>query len=360
MHPILESPRRLLLYLLAWMPLLALLVSVMWASGGMTWWDAAAVLAPSCLVYAFACLSPWYICGTLPLVADNWFSIAMTIGGASVACSLVLVGGAWLTASAVVQAGKLAGLEQRLHGHLGLLFGLGVLLYLLSAGLHYAVLAVETSHRAERHAAEARMLAREAELQALRVQLNPHFLFNSLHSISALATQDGLRAREMCVRLADFLRNSLGLGSRESIPLREELALARSYLEVEQVRFGDRLRVEEEIEAGCQDCDMPALLLQPLVENAVKHGVAGMVEGGAIRLLVRRSGGAVSITLENGFDAEMPVPRNLGMGLSHVRRRLQIRYGEEATFDAGVYGNVYRVVLRFPCESPIASSSLAG
>jgi two-component sensor histidine kinase len=359
MHPILESPRRLLLYLLAWIPLLVLLVYAIWASGGMTWLDAAAVLAPSCLVYAFACLSPWYICGSLPLGPENWQSLAMTFGVASVVCSLVLVGGAWLTASAVAQLGKLTGLGQRLQGHLGLLFGLGVLLYLLSAGLHYAALAVMASRQAERREAEARTLAREAELQALRIQLNPHFLFNSLHSISALATLDGARAREMCVRLADFLRCSLGLGSRESIPLREELALAKSYLQVEQMRFGERLQVVEEIEASCQDCAVPALLLQPLVENAVKHGVAGMVEGGSIRLAVEQSGSAVSITLENGFDPEMPAPRNLGMGLAHVRRRLAVRYGEEASFDAGVYGRVYRVVLRFPCESPMASSNLA-
>ena len=148
MHPLLESPRRLALYLLAWIPLLALLVYVMWASGGMTWVDAAAVLAPPCLVYAFACLSPWYICGTLPLgcptVGSAWRS---RFGVASVTCSLVLVGGAWVTASAVAQTGKLPGLEQRLHGHLALLFGMGVLLYLLSAGLHYGALAVESFAR---------------------------------------------------------------------------------------------------------------------------------------------------------------------------------------------------------------------
>src|ERR1700758_3838337 len=123
-------------------------------------------------------------------------------------------------------------------GLTGLLFGVGVLLYLLSTGLHYAAIAGELSRESERRAAEARTLAREAELQALRTQLNPHFLFNSLHSISALATLDGVRAREMCLRLAEFLRSSLGLGSRESISLGEELKLARSYLEVERVRFG--------------------------------------------------------------------------------------------------------------------------
>src|SRR6185369_358054 len=116
------------------------------------------------------------------------------------------------------------------------------------------------------------------ELQSLRFQLNPHFLFNSLHSSSALATIDGMRAREMCLRLAAFLRSSLGLGSRESIPMREEVELARNYLEVEQVRFGERLRVEADIDPACENCGIPPLLLQPLVENAVKHGISGLVE----------------------------------------------------------------------------------
>jgi LytS/YehU family sensor histidine kinase len=236
---------------------------------------------------------------------------------------------------------------------------MGVLLYLLSVGLGYAALAAEASREAERREAEARTLAREAELQSLRFQLNPHFLFNSLHSISALATVDGAQARVMCIRLADFLRRSLGLGSQETIALREELELARNYLEVEQVRFGSRLRVETEIEESCTGCGVPALLLQPLVENAVKHGIAGLLEGGSIRLNARRSGGDVLITIENEFDPEAPSRRSMGMGLEHVRRRLQVRFAGEASFDARATGGVYLVSLRFPCESPIASSRRA-
>ncbi|HMC61823.1 MAG TPA: histidine kinase, partial [Candidatus Solibacter sp.] len=301
-------------------------------------------------LFAFACLSPWYIGHARPLRWSNLTELLFTWGAASVAGSLLLVGGVWLTASVLRQARP---------PQLGPLFGMGVVLYLLSGGVHYAALAAEASQEAARRAAEAHALAREAELQALRLQINPHFLFNSLHSIAALATVDGARAREMCVRLADFLRGSLGLGGRESVPLGEELALARGYLEVEQVRFGDRLRVDEDIEPACTDCAIPVLLLQPLVENAVKHGIAGMVEGGAIRLVVRRQGADVSVTVENAFDPDMPPPRNLGLGLDHVRRRLQLRYGEDAAFDAGARDGVYRVVLRFPCESPMASSKRA-
>jgi len=123
-------------------------------------------------------------------------------------------------------------------------------------------------------------LARESQLQALKFQLNPHFLFNSLHSIARAGHARWSAApREMCIRLSDFLRSSLSLGDRERHPSEgQSWRSARSYLEVERVRFGARLQVEESVDSACGRCLAPALLLQPLVENAVKHGVAGMVE----------------------------------------------------------------------------------
>src|ERR1019366_9004944 len=322
MHPILASPRRLLLYLLSWTPILALLVAVTWQSSGATWQQAAAALGPACALFAFVCLSPFYICRSRPIGLSSALNLFITFGGAALAGGLIFAWSAWQAALVLEDTAAFRGIA-RLRTHVPFWFAMGGLVYLLSAGLHYAALAVGASHQAERRAAEARTLAREAELQALRMQINPHFLFNSLHSISALA---------------GFLRTSLGLGDRESIPLSEELALARSYLEVEQVRFGARLRVEEEIEPECEACGVPALLLQPLVENAVKHGIAGLVEGGPIRLAARRRGASVAITLENAFDPEASAPGKMGIGLSHVRRRLQIRYGDDAEFEAGPSG----------------------
>jgi hypothetical protein len=349
MHPILAARTRILLYLAGWIPVLALLDYIVRASGGSSWSDGALVLAPACVVFAFACLSPWAICRVRPLRLARVTTLALTWVAAAAAASGTLTGAAWAS-------GRIQG---RPAPHLDLLFGIGVILYLLSAGLHYAALAAEASQAATLRAAEAHSLARDAQLYALRMQINPHFLFNSLHSIAALTTQDGVRAREMCVRLSDFLRSSLGLGDRESIPLREELALARSYLEVEHVRFGARLVVREEVQDACQECSIPALLLQPLVENAVKHGIAGMVEGGVIRLAVERSGDRVHIAVENAFDPDAVPAGRLGVGLAHVRRRLQVQYGEAADFEAGTREGIYRVELRFPCESPIASSNRA-
>jgi LytS/YehU family sensor histidine kinase len=218
---------------------------------------------------------------------------------------------------------------------------------------------VADSRLAERRAEEARTLAREAELQALRLQLNPHFLFNSLHSIAALATLDGPRAREMCLRLAEFLRISLKSGDRENVPLSEEIALARSYLEVERVRFGARLRVEERIDTAAQAIPVPALLLQPLVENAVKHGIAGLVDGGVVRLSAEQAAGGVAILIENDFDPAAAPVTGTGRGLAHVRRRLAVRYGSEAALEAAAAGGLYRVALLVPGPSPITSSNRA-
>jgi hypothetical protein len=340
MHPILAF-RRLFLYLLAWLPVGALLTYLTWAGGGFRLPQAAAVMAPACFVYAFACLSPWYLCRSRPFTMGTLGELAVTFSAAAAAGGLLLAGIAWAVAFE---------LKIDATSRLPLWIGIGALLYLLSTGLHYAALAAEQSRQSEARTAEARTLAREAELQALRLQIHPHFLFNSLHSIAALASVDGARAREMCIRLSDFLRISLSLGSRPMIPLGEELDLARNYLELERVRFSDRLRVEIVIEPGCESCAVPTLLLQPLVENAVKHGIAGMLEGGTIRLEARRDGSGTVITVTNPFDPDAAQPQRLGVGLAQVRRRLEVRYGAAARLDAGTAEGVYRVVLRLPCE----------
>jgi two-component system, LytTR family, sensor histidine kinase AlgZ len=342
MHPLLAGRKRLLLYLAAWTPILALLVYVSHASGARLL-DSTAVFTPALIAFAFICLSPWPICRVRPLGLASAPGLLVTFSGAAIAGSLALVG------SAVVVSGAIARPNVLGPGMAVLLFGIGVLLYLLSTGMHYAFIATEASRHAERQAAEARTLAREAELQALRIQINPHFLFNSLHSISALATLDGVRARDMCIRLADFLRGSLAMGGLESIPLREELALARRYLDVEQVRFGARLRVEEDIDPACEDCVVPPLLLQPLVENAVKHGVAGLIEGGVVRITARRDEGGVEIAIENPFDPDTPPRRGTGLGLENVRRRVAARYGAGARFESSAEDGIYRVVVRVSC-----------
>jgi LytS/YehU family sensor histidine kinase len=223
------------------------------------------------------------------------------------------------------------------------LIAVGLLVYLLSVALHYAALAAEESR-------QAALDAREAELRALKAQINPHFLFNCLNSITALTASDPGKAREMCIRLADFLRSTLGLGERESVAWHEELDLAQAYLDVEQVRFGSRLQVEVHADEACADCLVPPLVLQPLIENAVKHGIATLVEGGTIQVHSRVLNGILEVSVENGFDPDSPSQRRNGLGLRNVRMRLERRFGPSARLDASRIENRFRAEFSVPCR----------
>jgi LytS/YehU family sensor histidine kinase len=154
----------------------------------------------------------------------------------------------------------------------------------------------------------------------------------------------------MCLRLSEFLRSTLHLAEEEIIPVEEEMALARTYLDVEQVRFGNRLRVTQSITPDCARCTVPSLILQPLVENAVKHGIAGLVDGGEIRLDAECRDGIIRITVNNDFDSEDSGPRRAGVGLANVRARLKTFYQNQARLSVQDQDHRFSVTLEFPCQ----------
>jgi len=173
---------------------------------------------------------------------------------------------------------------------------------------------------------------RESELKLLKSQINPHFLFNSLK----------------CVLLSDFLRKSLRLGERPSVPLSEELDLAKNYFAIEQIRFGPRLGVVWDIDGAALGAEVPTLLLQPLVENAVKHGISQLVEGGTIRVGAGVQDGFVSITLENPYDSDCEAPKGLGMGVRQVHQRIATRFGADGRMEIDGKNGRHSVRLVFP------------
>jgi two-component system, LytTR family, sensor histidine kinase AlgZ len=343
MHPIFASPRRLGFYLLGTTPFAALLTFLLHLSGQLTLAESAGLAFPFCLIYSFDCLSAWYICRVTPLHNAGAARIISTHGMAALAASALML----LIAQAIA---RLIGISPaRLGPQLPLLFGTGVLGYLLSVASHYVLLALEASRAAERREAEARLLAGDAELRALKAQINPHFLYNSLNSISALSSVDPARARHMCILLSDFLRSTLGMGERQSIPLNEEFELLHRYLAIEKIRFGERLGLEESIAEDCLQQPVPPLLLQPLVENAVIHGIANVIENGLLRLTAARTADrSIAITIENTFDPDAPPPRRKGFGQANVRKRLQSLYGNRAGLRASAEGDRYRVEITLP------------
>ena len=330
MHPILGDRRRLAIYLLLWQ-LVGLLLTI--GLRGESGWGASALFfLPLSFVYAFVCLSAWYLCRAFPLDAGARVLniVVVYIVAATVASSLWSVfAGFW----AVGLDGLISGLGAYAlyNSQQILLLVIGGLLFWLAAAGHYLLVAFEISREAQTRAIELDLLAREAELRALRAQIDPHFIFNSLHSISALTTSDPAAARRMCLLLAEFLRETLRLGSNSRITLADELALVERFLAIEQVRLGARLQVARETDPAAALCLVPPLLLQPLVENAVVHGIAQLVDGGTIRLAAAREG-----------------TRGVGLGLELLRKRLTTQCGVYDAVRAGEHAGRFLVEVRMP------------
>jgi hypothetical protein len=339
-HPIFRNKQFFRAYLPAWVPIGLILAGVLRYSSHLElrWIEVAAIMAPLTVVLAIVCLSAWYICRFDLRTTADWKLFAIFVPSAMCASTVVMVCGHLI----VWTLGHVfPNLEPRFRPAIPVLAVMFCLVYLLSILLHYLVQALETSQRAE-------ILSREAELKALKAQVNPHFLFNSLNSISALTSIDPARARQMCIALSDFLRNSLRLGERASISFGEELSLARSYLKVERVRFGQKLRVVQRLSEGCENCRVPPLLVQPLVENAIKHGIATLSEGGEIAVTGEHVDGRLRVTVENPFDPEAPPAQRTGFGLAGVRNRLEARYGPAGRLQIEVEPSLYRATIVLP------------
>jgi sensor histidine kinase YesM len=358
MHPILARAGRLAAYIAIWVPLGVLLSALLALQGVFSWLVAELVAIPLSVSYGFLCLSAWYVTGGSPVDRVGPLRVAATAITASLLSSAIwlLLARGWLAVIAVLGfTGVPVNPSLAFRSAAPTLFGFGFLLYLLAMAASYLAAAFAVSQDAERRGLELQVLAREAELRALRAQIDPHFLFNSLQSISALTTVDPAAARRMCLLLADFLRETLALGARDRIPLSSELTLARRFLAVEQVRFGDRLTVEIE-PGGAESVDVPPLLIQPLVENAVTHGIAHVLDGGVVRIRADRKVASLVITVDNPSDPDRPAGRGTGMGLRNVRERLESAYGGEAFLRTEEAGG--RFVARV--EIPLAGEGSEG
>jgi len=199
-------------------------------------------------------------------------------------------------------------------------------------------------------AVELEGLLHQSQLEALRSQLNPHFLFNALHSMAELVHTDPKLAEQLLVRLGELLRQVLQSSNRQEVTLAEELEFIRGYVEIEQMRLGERLRVNWDVDAALMQARVPSLVLQPLVENAVQHGIAAASGPGTLSIAARRDGEFLQLEVrDNGPGPVRGAPeRSQGIGLANTRARLQRLYGERQSFEIQTAeGMVVRLRLPF-------------
>jgi two-component system LytT family sensor kinase len=284
----------------------------------------------------------------LPLASSRWprrlpvYFLAMLAGGA-VATTLM-----WALRSALF---PLAGLGAYDYGVMPLRYlmelPMQVIWFSILVGAIHAADAFQTARARELRAARLESSLAGAQLRNLRLQLQPHFLFNALHTISAVMYDDPAAADEMLDQLAELLRASLRTARADEVPLGEELALLDRYLAIQRARFGDRLAVSIRIDPAAESCLVPSLLLQPLVENAIRHGNAERAGRGAIEVRAGLRDGRLQLEVEDDGPGAGG-SASPGLGLSATAERLQLLYGDGQSFSAGngsAGGFVVRVCL---------------
>ena len=344
--------RGVALYLLAWLMLGVLLAGLVHAGTGAGPAASLVFALPLTLFYSSACgFSAYYLCRAYPL-AQRGLGAVLPVFFFSALTAAVLwcaAASAWASLCALV----LMDAVQVTRPLVAVMLGIGMLLYWMTAVAHYLVLEFERARRAETRELESRLLAQDAELRMLRTQIDPHFLFNSLNSISALTGIDAGRARDMTLQLAGFFRQTLGLEAHRKVALTEEMALVERFLAIEQVRFGPRLAFAQQVREGAGACLLPPLILQPLVENAVKHGIGQLLDGGTIMVVAERAGSQLRIRVENDADAIDAGTQGAGkgIGLVNVRQRLAAAYGREASLHWAREDDKFRVELVLPAET---------
>jgi two-component system sensor histidine kinase AlgZ len=355
MHPIFLHRGRLLLYLAVWV-VFGLLLAVVFVFGGkapVAWSLEFAV--PIAIALGLQSLSFWYVVQAMPPGETPVARLAAIWGIAGLVSLIVWIVLAYGWARWLLPEGQ--EYSDSAVGMLPLLIFAGAIGISLAVLGHYLAGAFQRSRNAERRALELQVLAREAELKSLRAQLDPHFLFNSLNSVAALIGNDTVAARQMCFLMANFFRKSLTLARQQAIPLSEEVSLAETFLAIEKVRFGDRLRTSFDIADDVKDVSVPPLMLQPLVENAVHHGVAHMLEGGEVCVQARRREGFLELVVANPCDPDRPPSRSTGVGLVNVRSRVETLCGHRASVDVDASETAFRVSILLPAVSSQTATS---
>ncbi len=349
MHPFFRRPRHLLYALIFWSPLSLGLAALLRLLTGIGMARAMLLAFPVMFFLLLGAISTWFICRFTPLAGNSLLRLSLThLTGSIFLAFAVLVFLHFYTAllAAIDTVGKWPEIEIRVR--LLFLFTAQII-YFLSILFHYLLAAMEKNREAEKKLLQAELVRSRFELQAMRATIHPHFLFNSLTALSGLIIKEPRQAREICLQLADFLRYTLKMTQHHRITLGEELEHLRNYLAIESMRLGSRLSVAWKLEPALPACLLPPMLLQPLLENAIKHGIQPRLDGGCITFQARITGPGLEFIITNPLpEEEFRPPTGTGLGLKTIRRRLADEFGREARLNTERTENEFSVHLVMP------------
>lgn len=316
--------------------------------------------------YVWAALTPvvLFFCRRVRITSDNWLfavPVHLAIGIAISFLQLAIQ----VQLNFLVNPGYKMGYWRVLYFFATFKGHINLLTYWVIVALNHSFYYYEQSRERELAWSQMETDLANAQLQVLNMQLHPHFLFNTLHSISTLISDDPQSARQMVLKLSELLRASLNKIDQPAVRLQQELELLECYISIEQTRFKDRLAIEKEIDCTALACEVPTMILQPLVENAVRHGIGKHRQADRISIIAQRSNGLLLLEVRNcigSVENAVPAPAR-GVGLTNTRARLEQLYSSRHSFEiANRVGGGVAVKLTLPesGDGMSASASKAG
>jgi len=227
---------------------------------------------------------------------------------------------------------------------------IGIVLYIINLLFFYLLKTIRQLRNKEEHEKQITKLLRDTELEALKTQINPHFLFNSLNSIHALTRSNPEKASEMILQLSDYMRYSLNRGGERLTTLQDEMMNLEKYLSIEKIRFGNKLNYTSSVTEESLGLKIPPMLLQPLFENAIKHGLYSVTEGFYLNVAITSSNKKLQIEIENNFDSKFPSKDLKGLGINNVKNRLLNIYGRSdlISITRNSDSGIFKIILNIP------------
>ena len=298
------------------------------------------------LIYQLFGISLWYTVSFNSL--ENYNAVKIFLNHIAAA---VITSGLWILTGYYIMNNIVSGknvYSEFLLKSLVWRFLIGILYYTVIIAVDYVIIYYSNFQEKLLKEVELNALVKEAELKTLKYQINPHFIFNSLNSISSLTLSNPTQAQEMTIKLSAFLRNTLSKNEKQKNKLGEEINNAKLYLDIEKVRFADKFEFVEEVKQECKELEVPSMILQPLFENAIKHGVYESLEKVIIKLSCGMESDYFKITVDNNFDPESVPRKGEGIGIKNIKNRLKLIYNQDNLVKVEKLNNLFRVNLYIP------------
>ena len=346
-HPILSHRYGIFVYLGFWLAFMCSLLAIDWYFQGENFTNALISALSISLPLLIISPSIWFIVKHIDIDKIGRLTMVLNHTAAAIITVAIWVSLTYFIHSSLHEDYTNSNYPDIIMPYYGLAF-LSFALYGYMVMVYYVFIYYQNFKLKIKNEADLKDLIKEAEINALKSQINPHFLFNSLNSVSSLTLVRPEQSREMLVKLSTFLRYSLHQELKELNSLSNELKNSRLYLEIEKVRFGDRLLLDFNIDVPCQDMKIPNLILQPIYENAIKHGVHESLEPVIIKTKAELNNNNLCIQISNNFDTDTITPIGKGIGLKNITERLNLIYGRTDLLTITKTESNFNVKLNFP------------